>query len=41
MTREVMAIILLGLSAVGCFYTLAAALLTLLFQRGHRLDASG
>ena len=36
MTREVMAIILLGLSAVGCFYTLAAALLTLLFQRGHR-----
>ena len=33
MTGEVMAILLLGLSALGCFYMLAAALMTLAFQR--------
>ena len=33
MTSEVIAILLLGLSALGCFYTLAAALMTLAFQR--------
>jgi ceramide glucosyltransferase len=33
MTCEVMAIVLLGLSVIGCFYTLGAAAMTLCFER--------